>query len=95
MVVKKILFLIGDFVEDYEMMVLFQVLQVVGYYVDVVCLGKCVGDKIKIVIYDFEGDQIYIEKFGYQFILNVVFDDVDVVCYDVFVIVGGCVFEYL
>lgn len=95
MVVKKILFLIGDFVEDYEIMVFFQVLQMVGYMVYVVCFGKKVGDKIKIVIYDFEGDQIYIEKFGYQFVFNVSFDDVSVVGYDVLVVVGGCVLEYL
>lgn len=93
--VKKILMLVGDYVEDYEVMVFFQVLQMVGYMVYVVCLDKCVGDFVVIVIYDFEGVQMYFEKFGYCFIVNVILVEVDLVVYDVFVVFGGCVFEYL
>ena len=36
---KKLLFLAGDYVEDYELMVPFQALQAVGYEVDAVCPG--------------------------------------------------------
>lgn len=95
MSVQKLLMIIGDFIEDYEIMVLFQVLIVMGYLVDVVCLGKVVGEIVVICIYDFEGDQIYMEKWGYNFILNVIFVDVDLFNYDGLVILGGCVLEYL
>lgn len=91
---KNILMIIGDFIEDYEIMVLFQVFQVVGYIVYVVCFDKKVGDIVVIVIYDFEGDQIYIEKFGYCFVLNVDFDGLNLVDYDVLVVLGGWVLEY-
>jgi putative intracellular protease/amidase len=37
---KKILMVVGDFVEDYEVMVPFQALQVVGHHVDAVCPDK-------------------------------------------------------
>lgn len=64
MAAKKILFLTGDFAEDYETMVPFQALQAVGHRVDAVCPGKRAGDKIKTAIHDFEGDQTYTEKPG-------------------------------
>jgi protease I len=44
---KKILFLIGDFAEDYEVMVPFQALTMVGHVVHAVCPGKKAGEKIK------------------------------------------------
>lgn len=77
------------------MMVFFQVLQMIGYQVDVVCLDKVVGDYVMIVIYDFDGVQIYSEKLGYCFMLNVDFVVVKVENYDVLVIFGGWVLEYL
>ena len=78
MAAKKILFLTGDFAEDYETMVPFQALQMVGHTVHAVCPGKKAGDKIKTAIHDFEGDQTYTEKPGHLFALNASFDDVDV-----------------
>ena len=36
----KLLLLVGDFVEDYEIMVPFQALQMVGHTVHAVCPGK-------------------------------------------------------
>src|SRR2546426_633367 len=50
---KKILFLAGDFVEDYELMVPFQALQMVGHQVDVVCPDKAAGASIRTAIHDF------------------------------------------
>jgi protease I len=67
MAVKKILFLVGDFAEDYEVMVPFQALTALGHIVHAVCPGKKTGEKIKTAIHDFEGDQIYTEKPGPQF----------------------------
>src|SRR5471030_2612268 len=92
---KKILFLTGDFAEDYETMVPFQALQMVGHTVHAVCPGKKSGDKIKTAIHDFEGDQTYTEKPGHLFALNANFDDVDVTRYDALMIAGGRAPEYL
>jgi protease I len=95
MAAKKILFLTGDFAEDYETMVPFQALQMIGHTVDAVCPGKKAGDKIKTAIHDFEGDQTYTEKPGHLFTLNASFDQVDVGKYDALMIAGGRAPEYL
>ena len=92
---KKVLFLTGDFTEDYETMVLFQMLEMVGYEVHAVCPDKKKGDKIKTAIHDFEGDQTYTEKPGHNFILNYSFNDVKVSDYIGLVIAGGRAPEYL
>jgi protease I len=95
MAVKKILLLVGDFGEDYEIMVPFQALQMVGHTVHAVCPGKTAGDTIKTAIHDFEGDQTYTEKPGHRFALNANFDEVDPSNYDALVIPGGRAPEYL
>jgi protease I len=92
---KKILFLTGDFAEDYETMVPFQAIQMVGHVVHAVCPGKKAGDTIKTAIHDFEGDQTYTEKPGHNFTLNFGFDDVDAAKYDALMIAGGRAPEYL
>ena len=95
MAAKQILFLTGEFAEDYETMVPFQALQAVGHTVDAVCPGKKAGDRIKTAIHDFEGDQTYTEKPGHQLTLNATFDDVDATRYDALAIAGGRTPEYL
>ncbi|MDO9276251.1 MAG: DJ-1/PfpI family protein [Lutibacter sp.] len=92
---KKILFLTGDFTEDYETMVPFQMLQMVGYEVHAVCPGKNKGESVKTAIHDFEGDQTYSEKPGHNFTLNYSFDAVKVNDYAGLVIAGGRAPEYL
>lgn len=92
---KKILFLTGDFAEDYETMVPFQALQMVGHTVHAVCPDKKSGDKIKTAIHDFEGDQTYSEKPGHLFTLNASFSDANVGGYDALMIAGGRAPEYL
>ena len=91
----RILVLAGDFVEDYELMVPFQALQMVGHVVDVVCPGKKKGEQVRTAIHDFEGDQTYTEKRGHNFTLNSTFDEVDLAKYDALVIPGGRAPEYL
>jgi protease I len=91
----KILVLVGDFVEDYEIMVPFQALQMVGHAVDVVCPGKRKGEQVRTAIHDFEGDQTYSEKRGHNFTLNATFDEVNPANYDALVIPGGRAPEYL
>ncbi|PKP11232.1 MAG: protease [Bacteroidetes bacterium HGW-Bacteroidetes-3] len=92
---KKILFLTGDFTEDYETMVPFQMLEMVGYEVHTVCPGKKKGESVKTAIHDFEGDQTYSEKPGHNFTLNYSFDQVKVGDYAGLVIAGGRAPEYL
>lgn len=92
---KRILMIVGDFVEDYEVMVPFQALQAVGHTVHAVCPGKAAGDKVRTAIHDFEGDQTYSEKPGHNFGLNADFDKVEAESYDALVIPGGRAPEYL
>jgi protease I len=91
----KLLMLAGDYVEDYEIMVPFQALQVLGHTVDAVCPEKKAGQFVRTAIHDFEGDQTYSEKPGHNFVLNATFADVDVAKYDGLVIPGGRAPEYL
>ena len=92
---KQILLLAGDFVEDYEIMVPFQALQMLGYTVHAVCPDKKSGEFVRTAIHDFEGDQTYSEKPGHNFTLNAAFRDVDPAAYDALVVPGGRAPEYL
>eukprot|EP01106_Pelomyxa_sp_JSP_P015401 TRINITY_DN528_c0_g3_i1.p1 TRINITY_DN528_c0_g3~~TRINITY_DN528_c0_g3_i1.p1 ORF type:complete len:198 (+),score=67.32 TRINITY_DN528_c0_g3_i1:31-624(+) len=93
--VKKVLMLVGDFVEDYEVMVPFQTLLCLGYVVHAVCPGKKAGEKVATAIHDSEGEQTYSEKRGHNFMLNATFDDIHVEEYAGLVIPGGRAPEYL
>jgi protease I len=87
--------LVGDFVEDYETMVPFQALLMVGHDVRAVCPGKKAGDRVRTAIHDFEGDQTYTEKPGHGFALNATFAEVKPADFDALVIPGGRAPEYL
>jgi protease I len=95
MAAKKILLLAGDYVEDYEIMVPFQALQMVGHTVHAVCPGKTKGQTVRTAIHDFEGDQTYSEKPGHHFTLNASFTEVRPEQYDALVVPGGRAPEYL
>jgi protease I len=100
MIGPRLLMLVGDFVEDYEVMVPFQALQMVGYTVDAVCPGKARGDFVRTAIHDFEGDQTYSEKPGHRFVLTASFSELPtgpelVAAYAGLVIPGGRAPEYL
>jgi protease I len=92
---RKILMLVGDYVEDYEVMVPFQALQMVGHTVHAVCPDKKAGATVRTAIHDFEGDQTYSEKRGHNFALNASFDEVKPQDYDALLIPGGRAPEYL
>ncbi len=92
---KKILMIVGDFGEDYEIMVPFQALLAVGHKVDAVCPEKKAGDSIATAIHDFEGNQTYTEKRGHNFTLNASFGEVKAERYDALVVPGGRAPEYL
>jgi len=95
MATKKILVLAGDYVEDYEIIVPFHALQMVGHIVHVVCPGKRAGEFVPTSIHDFEGDQTYTEKRGHNFALNATFDQVKPEDYDALMIPGGRAPEYI
>lgn len=95
MAAKKILMLVGDFVEDYEVMVPFQALQMVGHTVHAVCPDKAAGDTVRTAVHDFEGDQTYSEKPGHNFSLNATFAGTKAEDYDALVIPGGRAPEYI
>jgi len=92
---KKILMLVGDYVEDYEVMVPFQILTMIGHVVHAVCPGKKAGEQVRTAVHDFEGDQTYSEKRGHNFTLNASFDEVRPEDYDGLVIPGGRAPEYI
>src|SRR3712207_1711176 len=87
--------IVGDFVEDYEVMVPFQALQMVGHTVHAVCPDKEDGDSVRTAVHDFEGDQTYSEKPGHNFRLNATFSKVRAQDYDALVLPGGRAPEYL
>ncbi len=87
--------LVGDFVEDYEAMVPFQMLLMVGHHVDTCCPDKSAGDTVKTAIHDFEGDQTYSEKVGHNFGITIDFSEAINKDYDALVIPGGRAPEYL
>jgi protease I len=95
MAAKRILMIVGDYVEDYEAMVPFQALQMVGHTVHAVCPGKKAGEKVRTAVHDFEGDQTYSEKPGHNFALTATFADVRPEQYDALVVPGGRAPEYL
>ncbi len=92
---KKILMLVGDFVEDYEVMVPFQALQMVGHTVHAVCPNKKAGETVRTAVHDFEGDQTYSEKPGHNFTLNATLAEIDPAAYDALVVPGGRAPEYI
>ncbi len=95
MAAKKILMFVGDFVEDYEAMVPFQILTMVGHTVHAVCPDKKAGDTVRTAVHDFVGDQTYVELQGHRFHINADFDSVNPADYDALVIPGGRAPEYL
>ena len=92
---KRILMLVGDYVEDYEVMVPFQALRMVGHTVEAVCPDKKAGDQVRTAVHDFDGAQTYSEKPGHNFTLNASFAEVRAENYDALVIPGGRAPEYI
>ncbi|MDM1294096.1 DJ-1/PfpI family protein [Sphingobacterium sp. N143] len=92
---KKILLLVGDFVEDYEAMVPFQAMGSLGLTVDAIAPDRKSGDVVPTAVHDFTGDQTYKELRGHNFSINKDFDQVNVEDYDGLYIAGGRSAEYI
>jgi protease I len=95
MAAKKILMLVGDYEEDFELKVPFQALQMVGHHVDAVCPGKVSGEQVRTAVHDFDGAQTYSEKPGHHFTVNAAFDQIEPADYDALCVPGGRAPEYL
>ena len=95
MVSRRVLMLVGDFVEDYEAMVPFQMMKMFGYEVHCVCPDKKSGDTVATSVHDFEGQQTYSEKRGHNFAINFDFNEVNPDNYHGLYIPGGRAPEYL
>jgi protease I len=92
---KRILMLVGEFSEEYEIFVFEQAMHAVGHTVHVVCPGKKAGETIKTSLHDFEGDQTYTEKLGHLYTLNATFRDAKADEYDAVYVAGGRGPEYI
>ena len=92
---KKVLLLCGDFTEDYETMVPFQSMSMLGYQVDAVCPDKKAGETVCTAVHDFLGEQTYSELRGHNFALTANFDEVKTEDYEGLFITGGRAPEYI
>lgn len=92
---KKILLLVGDYVEDYEVMIPYQVMTMFGHQVDAVCPDKKPGERVITAVHDFEGEQTYSEKRGHYFGINADFTQATAEDYDGLMVPGGRSPEYL
>ncbi|MCA5005499.1 DJ-1/PfpI family protein [Sphingobacterium bovistauri] len=92
---KKILLLVGDYVEDYEAMVPFQAMGAIGIEVDAIAPDRKKGDVVPTAVHDFTGDQTYKELRGHNFGINKDFEAVNPADYDGLYIAGGRSAEYI
>ncbi|PJJ74641.1 protease I [Thermoflavifilum aggregans] len=92
---KKILMIVGDYVEDYEAMVPYQAMLSVGLQVDTIAPGRKKGDAIPTAVHDFVGDQTYRETPGHRFAITASFDEVNPADYDGLYLPGGRAPEYI
>lgn len=92
---KKLLFVVGDYVETLEAFVPFQALGAMGHECVAVCPDKAAGDTVRTAVHDFDGAQTYSEKPGHLFHLTADFDGLSPEGFDGLVLPGGRAPEYL
>ncbi len=93
--IKKVLLIVGDYVEDYEAMVPFQAMGSIGIEVDAIAPDRKKGDVVPTAVHDFTGDQTYKELRGHNFAINKDFESVNPEEYDGLYISGGRSAEYI
>ena len=92
---KKILMLVGDFTEEYEIFVFDQGMEAIGHEVDIVCPDKKAGELLHTSLHDFEGHQTYTEKLGHNHHVTKTFSKVNPADYDAVYVAGGRGPEYI
>ena len=95
MAAKRVLLVVGDYVETLEAFVPFQTLGAMGHDCAAVCPDKTAGDTVRTAVHDFEGAQTYSEKPGHNFALTHDFDGLNPADFDALVLPGGRAPEYL
>jgi protease I len=97
MMSKRVLMLVGEFSEEYEIFVFQQALEAVGHQVDIVCPATAQGYRLKTSVHDFgmEGVLTYTEHRGHDIAMTRSFDAVDTADYDAVYIAGGRGPEYI
>lgn len=93
---KKILIIVGDFVEFAEVTAAYKALKSIGFEVDKVCPGKNKGDKFVTAIHEFDPQyQTYTEKIGNSFEVTTNFENLNPEDYCGLWLPGGRAPEYL
>jgi len=92
---KKVLILVGDFVEDLEAYFAKQGLELLNFEVHTASPGKKKGDIVATAVHDFEGFATYTEKRGHNFPITNDWDSINANNYDGLYIPGGRSPEYL
>ena len=92
---KKILMIVGDFVETLETYTPYFTMKMMGLTVDVVCPNKVKGETVCTAVHDFTTFQTYEEKRGHNLTLTATFTEVNPTTYDALWIPGGRAPEYL
>jgi protease I len=93
---KKVLMLIGEYSEEYEIFVVQQALEAVGHSVTIICPETNKGDRVTTSVHDFgPGVRTWIEHPGHAIIVDRDFDGTDTSDYDSVYIAGGRGPEYI
>lgn len=92
---KKILMLVGEYSEEYEIFVFEQGMQAVGHQVDIVCPETEKGYKLRSSVHDFGPVMTWTETVGHDIEISATFADVNTADYDAVYIAGGRGPEYI
>ncbi|XDA99090.1 DJ-1/PfpI family protein [Sulfitobacter sp. LCG007] len=93
---KKVLMLIGEYSEEYEIFVVQQALEAVGHTVDIICPETKKGDRVTTSVHDFgPGVRTWTEHVGHAIIVTQDFDTTKTDGYDSVYIAGGRGPEYI
>jgi len=93
---KRILMLIGEYSEEYEIFVVQQAMEAVGHTVDIICPETKAGDRVITSLHDFgPGVKTWTETIGHAINTTKDFDTVQTDSYDAVYIAGGRGPEYI
>lgn len=93
---KRILMLIGEYSEEYEIFVVQQALEAVGHTVDIICPETKKGDSVTTSVHDFgPGVKTWTEHKGHAIQVTQTFDATKTDSYDAVYIAGGRGPEYI
>jgi len=92
---KRILMLVGEYSEEYEIYVFQQAFEAVGHTVDIICPETKKGYKLRTSAHDFGPVMTWTEVPGHDVEITRSFDEVDTADYDAVYVAGGRGPEYI